>query len=127
MHLSDDHKRALVNRFDHLKSLISEVEALAQTTQQKQGILDYCTRVRSEMEQVYQSLDLPQTKEQPHALRDIQVLLEFARVAVDEADPKRLTGFGPLQRDESELIRKANSKLYGVLTDFIISMSKQNG
>jgi len=118
--LNESHQRHLVVTFQYVDKLLSEIElvlaaasskspfpkyAADLTPPQERVIRDTVARVRGQMIRTIAGLGLEVPGPQFAAIHSIRVHLSFIRVALQEASPKDLAGYGPLPQ---ELIPELN-------------------
>ncbi len=118
--LNESHQRRLLITFQYVDKLLSEIEAILSastskspfpkyaadfTPAQERVVRDYIARVRAQMVRIVAGLDLPTPGPQFGAIHSIRIQLSFIRVALQEASPKDLAGYGELP---AELIPELN-------------------
>jgi len=112
--LNESHQRRLLVTFQYVDKLLSETEAVLSassskspfpkysadfTPAQERVIRDYIAHIRGQMVRIVSGLGLDIPGPQFGAIHAIRVHLSFIRVALQEASPKDLAGYGPLPTD----------------------------
>jgi len=112
--LNESHQRRLLVTFQYVDKLLSETEAVLSassskspfpkysadfTPAQERVIRDYVARIRAQMLRIVAGLGLQVPGPQFGAIHSIRVHLSFIRVALQEASPKNLSGYGPVPSD----------------------------
>jgi GTP-binding protein EngB required for normal cell division len=122
--LNDNHRRSLSAIFRQLDRLLRDVEAANAAARspfsrfyadlspaQQQVVEDYVGHLREQIQEAMRALDVALPTPDSPASWSIQTALSFARIAIQEIDPSRLKGYGPLAPEASETIRRLNGDL----------------
>ena len=112
--LNEAQQRRLIATFQHADKLLSEIEHILSasaskspfpkyvsdlTPAQERVVRDYIARIRGQVMRVLAGLDIHVPDPAFGAIHSIRVHLSFIRVAIQEASPKDLAGYGPLPEE----------------------------
>jgi GTP-binding protein EngB required for normal cell division len=122
--LNDNHRRAITAAFGQIDRLLADVEAASaralgpfsrffgDLSPTQQGVVaDYVAQIRGRMMEVLAALGISLRAPQSPASWAIRTSLSFAKVAVQEIDPSRLTGYGSLGPEAAYFVERANADL----------------
>lgn len=128
--MNENHQRHLLATFRHMDHLLSEAErALAaagsaspfaehtqdSTPVQRKVIHDYIERVRAALVRAMTELKLPRPAPVCGALWAARGHVAFARIAVAEIEPGRMTGYGELSDADRQALERVVAELNAAL------------
>lgn len=122
--LNDNHRRSLLAAFKQIDRLMRDIETATASTAspfagffadlspaQQQVIADYVAHSRAQMTDAVKALGIRLRPPDNPSSWAIQTNLSFAQIAVQEIDPSRLTGYGPLGPEAAALVARLNADL----------------
>ncbi len=143
MTVNDGHRRAILAAFRTIDRLLQEVEKARVsaaspfsrvfndlTPTQQRAIGEHVAAIRLCMTDALKALGATIRPPQTAASWAIQTALAFAQTTVQEIDPVRLTGYGPLDKESSGLIERLNAELEEAierLRQSVAAMAKEGG
>lgn len=128
--MNDHHKRAIAITYRHIDELLREAAAalsdadkdspfsrivLDAAPVQHRVIADYTRRVRALMLQALRRLDIPVETPAIPATKSVTTNLIAAHIDLEELDPKRLQGYGPLSPEDAVALTETNAEIQTVL------------
>ena len=124
--LKDNHKRSLAAALSSIERLLCDVEAAGAKAKnpsifarlipdlspvQAQVVADSIAQLRSRMEEIVRVLGLPIGEARVPVSRAIETSLLFAQIAIDEASPSRLRGYGEVGAEAAAALEALEADL----------------
>lgn len=138
--LNSNHQRSLLAGFHHIDELLADVEAAANASAspfgtrfddlspvERQVVLDSVASIRQRMVSAVQAIGMSLPPPRTAASWAIQTGLSFARITVQEMDPKRLEGYGTVGPQAAALLERLNADLERSMTRLITYLVRGAG
>jgi len=122
--LNANHQRALLSAFAHVNALLTEAEQLVTgegspvpkivpdlTPVERQVFQDYVARLRGQLTEALKVLGIPVPQPTVRASWAIRTLLSSAEITLEDTQPGRLRGYGPLASEMAPVIERLEADL----------------
>jgi hypothetical protein len=127
--LTDNHRRALLATLSYLDELLEKAEEATEDPRspfstlvqdlspaERKRAAAEVREIRSQLVRALDELDIPLPQPRVRASWSIQNSVAFARIALVDAAPKRLNGFGKLDQATTDLVARAEADLDRLLS-----------
>ncbi|HLJ51141.1 MAG TPA: dynamin family protein [Bryobacteraceae bacterium] len=140
--LNESHQRRLLSALQYVDKLLSEMEAVLAasfskspfpkyvvnfTPAQERVVRDYIARARSQMLRAVAGLGLYVPGPQFEAIHALRVHLSFIRVALQEASPKDLAGYGPVPPELIPELNGFSTELQNLMESLNVFLAQSPG
>jgi len=138
--LSNRHKKALLNRFKYVDSLLAEIEYLAKeenlqspfagyeidiTTEKTKVIETHIAHIRSAMLRILASKDVSMDIPTVSVTNAVNTNLSFADISIEELQPKYMRGYGELADGCDDELNEIVLEIHKAIKEFKIDFNRK--
>lgn len=133
------HLRASLARIEQLSSDATRVLEQTQgdtpfrryvpdaTPVQRKVAADYAAKLRARMQKALEAFDVPPSPAETGAVKAARATILFARIALQEIEPRAMRGYGPLSREAERELSATSAELMEVLDDIDAYLAQGGG
>lgn len=130
--LNENHKRILLIRFQYVDNLLSEFESILDVIIPRSPLQQYvndidpdlrrlienhCNLIRKTMCRILEENDIAVKKPERSLLHNIDTILSFADMSIEELRPKYIRGYGQLSEAAEDKLNAIATELQGLLKE----------